>query len=49
MEERNDLFENEEVNQDLQQNSIGNEPVNEETEVSDDTQGVNTENQTHNE
>lgn len=48
MEERNDLFENEEVNQDLQQNSIGNEPVNEETEVSDDTQGVNTENQTQN-
>ncbi len=48
MEERNDLFENEEVNQDLQQNSIGNEPVNEETEVSDDTQSVNTENQTQN-
>lgn len=48
MEERNDLFENEEVNQDLQQNSIGNEPVNEETEVSDDTQGVNTEKQTQN-
>ena len=48
MEERNDLFENEEVNQDLQQNSIGNEPVNEETEVSDDTQGVNTDNQTQN-
>ena len=40
MEERNDLFENEEVNQNLQQNSIGNEPDNTETEVSNDTQNA---------
>lgn len=43
MEERNDLFENEEVNQDLQQNSTGNE----ENEVTD-TQNVDFEEQTQN-
>ena len=48
MEERNDFFENEEVNQDLHDNSIGNETVSEETEAYADTQNVTTENQTQN-